>query len=67
MVVEEGEQGSRFEEVVEKTVRLASLFPKVARQSHLVLNGSPNEYVEVSTTFLDVGVEREQGGTVELS
>ena len=44
----ESEQGSRFEMVVDKTVRLASLFPKVARQSHLVLNGSPNEYVEVS-------------------
>ena len=42
------EEGSRFEDVTERTAKLASLLPTVARQSHLVLNGMPNEYVEVS-------------------
>lgn len=41
-------RGSRFEDVTERTTRLASLLPAVARQSHLVLNGMPNEFVEVS-------------------
>lgn len=40
--------GSRFEDVTERVTRLASLLPTVARQSHLILNGMPNEYVEVS-------------------
>lgn len=31
-----------------KKVRLAALFPAVARQSQLALHGNPNEYVEVS-------------------
>ncbi|KAM0788638.1 hypothetical protein ACM66B_006108 [Microbotryomycetes sp. NB124-2] len=39
-------RGSRFEDVTERTARLASLLPAVARQSHLVLNGMPNEFVE---------------------
>lgn len=39
--------GSRFEDIGERTVRLAGLLPTVARQSHLVLNGLPNEYAEV--------------------
>lgn len=42
-------QGSRFEDVTERTTRLASLLPTVARQSHVILNSMPNEYVQVST------------------
>jgi hypothetical protein len=38
----------RFEDVGELRIRLASLLPKLARGSHLVMNGMPNEYVEVS-------------------
>lgn len=49
--LEEGE-GSRFEDVTERTVRLAGLLPSVARQSHLVLNGLPNTYVEVRLPIL---------------
>lgn len=40
--------GSRFEDVTEKTARLAGLLPTMARQTHLILNSMPNEYVEVS-------------------
>lgn len=36
------------EDVDSRVARLASLLPIVARQSHLILNGIPNEYVEVS-------------------
>lgn len=39
---------TRFEDVGELRVRLAGLLPKLARGSHLVMNGMPNEYVEVS-------------------
>lgn len=45
------EAGSRFEDVTERTTRLASLLPSIARQSHLILNGLPNEYVEVRSLF----------------
>lgn len=41
-------QGSRFEDVTERTTRLASLLPTVARQSQLILNDVPNEYLMVS-------------------
>lgn len=41
-------QGSRFEDVTERTARLASLLPTVARQSQLILNDVPNEYLMVS-------------------
>lgn len=43
----DGGQGSRFEDVTERTARLASLLPTVARQTHLILNSLPNEYMEV--------------------
>ncbi|KAK4046006.1 peroxin [Microbotryomycetes sp. JL201] len=39
-------RGSRFEDVTERQARLASVLPAVARQSHLVLNGMPNEFIE---------------------
>lgn len=35
-----------------KSVPLVTLLPKITRQSHLVINGIPNEYVEVSFTFI---------------
>ncbi|KAM0750245.1 hypothetical protein T439DRAFT_326196 [Meredithblackwellia eburnea MCA 4105] len=40
------QQGSRFEDVTEKTVKLAALLPTIARQSHLIINGMPNEYAD---------------------
>jgi peroxin-3 len=46
---EVGGEMMRFEDVGELRIRLASLLPKLARGSHLVMNGMPNEYVEVST------------------
>ena len=36
----------RFEEVQEKKVRLAAILPALARASHSILNGVPNEYAE---------------------
>lgn len=48
-----GAQGSRFEDVTERTARLASLLPSVARQSHVILNSMPNEYVQVSSELGD--------------
>lgn len=42
------DQGSRFEDVTERTAKLASLLPTMTRQSHLILNGLPNEYFDVS-------------------
>ena len=38
--------GSRFEDVGEREVRLASLLPVIARQGVLVLSSNPNGYVE---------------------
>ncbi|KAI5474393.1 hypothetical protein MNV49_003391 [Pseudohyphozyma bogoriensis] len=38
--------GSRFEDVTERKARLAGILPSLARQTHLVLNSSPNEYAE---------------------
>ena len=46
------EAGGRFEDVTERSVRLAGLLPNVARLSHLILNGIPNEFVEVSHIIL---------------
>ena len=40
-------EGSRFEDMGERSVKLASLLPAVARLTGLVLNGMPNEFVEV--------------------
>lgn len=45
---QEGEKGSRFEDVGERTARLAGLLPTVARQSRRVLDEVPNEYFVVS-------------------
>lgn len=50
----EGE-GSRFEDMGERSVRLASLLPAVARLTGLVLNGMPNEFVEVGVSLLKFG------------
>ena len=38
--------GSRFEDVGEREVRLASLLPVVARQGVVALGSNPNGYVE---------------------
>lgn len=43
------QQGSRFEDITEMTANLASLLPALTRQSHLILNGLPNEYFDVSS------------------
>ena len=45
--------GSRFQELgpegeIGRKVRLAALFPAVAKQSQLAIHGVPNEYVDVS-------------------
>jgi hypothetical protein len=38
----------RITEVVDKTTKLATLLPAVAKQSHLIFHGLPNEYIDVS-------------------
>lgn len=42
-------QELRMDEQEGKRLRLASLFPAVARQGQLAVHGVPNEYVDVST------------------
>lgn len=53
------QQGSRFEDVTERTTRLASLLPSVARQSRSVLEDAPNEYLLVRRELISLlGSER---------
>ncbi|KEI42393.1 uncharacterized protein L969DRAFT_91840 [Mixia osmundae IAM 14324] len=38
--------GAQITDITDKTARLASLLPVIARQSHMILNSNPNEYAE---------------------
>lgn len=53
-------EGARDREERERTVPLANLLPAVSRQAHMVVNGVPNEYVEVSRSF---GLKRQDSST----
>jgi peroxin-3 len=55
-------QGSRFEDITERSTRLASLLPTVARQSHIILSSMPNEYVHVSGFCVQVSEDDRRSG-----